>query len=436
MVEAMRDGLSIETEWTETGAALGDPTAAMLAFRVGDHNASRSDNMWSQSLQESVHLSARPLAAWFAANWWRLRWEGAPPSHNPDHAWRMAHEVPAAGGGFLWPNVTIRSDGEAAEIVAQPSARSPNEMIAYRAAFRAVVTAEALEAGIDAFVELVIERLTTFGAGAEQASLWRMLREERGDPAVTRFRRLEALLGFDPGEAPDGLVDRIIGVADATGEGAMHEVAAACAGRAPDATLQQVLALAGLPGLHGRFAATPPDRDPPKGLLPTTRGRRMATKLRDALGLSGATGPVPDEMLAGLLGLPASALEAVQRAAKGPPVSLAVAGAARDVRFFFRRKRSTGRRFEAARFIADHLAAADDHWHPATDADTARQKVQRGFAAEFLAPIEALSDYLAGDFSGDAIEGAAEYFDVSSQTIGSQLANHHRIGRDHPSVPA
>ncbi len=85
--------------------------------------------------------------------------------------------------------------------------------------------------------------------------------------------------------------------------------------------------------------------------------------------------------------------------------------------------------------LFDSAAQKEENWHPATSAYTARQKAQRAFAAEFLAPISAIRDYLDKDYSIDAIEGAGEYFDVTSYTIASQLANHGDISRDHPAVP-
>src|SRR5208282_5906654 len=87
------------------------------------------------------------------------------------------------------------------------------------------------------------------------------------------------------------------------------------------------------------------------------------------------------------------------------------------------------RRFEAARFIADYLCAPQDRWLPITDAATARQKVQRAFAAEFLCPIESLRAYLGNEFLPEAFEDAAEHFGISEMAVISHLANHHLIPR-------
>jgi Zn-dependent peptidase ImmA (M78 family) len=108
------------------------------------------------------------------------------------------------------------------------------------------------------------------------------------------------------------------------------------------------------------------------------------------------------------------------------PLGLAVRHNGSDnLRLIFRKMNRMARRFEAARFLADHLLApAKDHWLPVTDSKTARQKAQRAFAVEFLCPIEELKAFLDGDFSSDdAIDGAGEYFGVSALAIRSHLAN-------------
>ena len=54
-------------------------------------------------------VSGYHVAEWLAWNWWRLRWE--PRSVAPDWDWDNAHRMTAIGEGYVWPNVTIFSDG-------------------------------------------------------------------------------------------------------------------------------------------------------------------------------------------------------------------------------------------------------------------------------------------------------------------------------------
>jgi hypothetical protein len=56
---------------------------------------------------------------------------------------------------------------------------------------------------------------------------------ERRDPELATLRRFEAVLGFDPQEAPQGLLDRVLSLSTRAGEQAAEEIAPACAGPDP-----------------------------------------------------------------------------------------------------------------------------------------------------------------------------------------------------------
>jgi len=56
--------------------------------------------------------------------------------------------------------------------------------------------------------------------------------------------------------------------------------------------------------------------------------------------------------------------------------------------------------------------------------------MQRSFAAELLSPFEAIDDMLAGDYSIENQQDAAEHFHVSELTIRTLLVNHRRLERE------
>ena len=85
-------------------------TFAALSIRVGGRVATRVLDSITKAECHSTHISAFRLAIWFAANWWRLRWE--PEKSEIDIDWEMSHKMGAVGGGYLWPNLTVSSDGE------------------------------------------------------------------------------------------------------------------------------------------------------------------------------------------------------------------------------------------------------------------------------------------------------------------------------------
>lgn len=90
------------------------------------------------------------------------------------------------------------------------------------------------------------------------------------------------------------------------------------------------------------------------------------------------------------------------------------------------------RRFTPARLAADCLdAQGNEQMLPTTRASTGRQKFQRAFAQEFLCPTEELKDFLEGTpMSGDDINEAAAYFEVSPLTIKTTLVNKGYLDRE------
>src|SRR5215472_12351740 len=108
----MAERFSVELAWLPSGQGLKEDqlTAAALRIAFPEGIATRVRDMWSQTDLESVHVSAYPLALWFASSWWRLRWEPSTGRYSTD--WLMSHDVRAAGHGFIWPPLRFESDGE------------------------------------------------------------------------------------------------------------------------------------------------------------------------------------------------------------------------------------------------------------------------------------------------------------------------------------
>lgn len=407
-------------------------TAAQLQITIGGKNATRVEDEWSQSVQQSVRVPVYPLALWLASSWWRLRWEPA-PFRNAVHgvSWRMAHEMPAAGHGYLWPLLTFDSDGESVQVECRPSDAPSPGPVRYLEKQPASVKGSHYERVIDEFIRLTLARLDAVGlANTHLHELWSEIRREREDPDLTAVRKLEAQLGYEPDEAPDGLLKRLAGLSATAGAMAVAEIATLCAGVPADRTVAEIgriEAFAEEAGADGRISSPPglSRKSVDNGrstLLPWQRGWRLASETRRAFGFGG--GPLTDEKVAGMLGLPEASLKAPL--AGKAPLGLAVRGRRSDkVKILFHKWNRPGLRFEAARLFADHiLTPLSEIWLPATDTRTARQKVQRAFAAELLCPIEDLKGLLDGDYSPQSIDAAIEDFGVSVQVVEWQLTNH------------
>lgn len=430
----MTSAMSFELEWLPpfAGAAEVGRTSAAIQLRFGSENATRFEDAWSQSVQHGARVSAYPLALWLASSWWRIRWEPQPSrirlgsNQAPANAgWRMSHELPAAGYGFIWPQLSFASDGQNILVSCRRSADLSDEPVRYLSEFELSIPAQDFESEIDRFMDLVLRRLDSLGE-TDLHVLWGEVKKERDDPSQSAARRLEARLGYEPDEAPIDLLDRLLELASQAGADAADEIAPVCAGADPAATLSEVQNLASQPGIRAKIRSFP-ETVAENGTVPWHRARSLASCVRHELGLG--IDPLSNETLAGLLQINPEDLERPTQLPRGP-MGLAVRTAGtEDLKLLFRKRNRPGRRFEAARFIADHICSKRDQWLPVTDAATVRQKVQRAFAAEFLCPIESLRKFLRDEFLPEAFEDAAEYFGISEMAVKSHLANHNLIPR-------
>jgi len=373
-------------------------------------------------------VSGYHAAEWFAWNWWRLRWEPRSPASD----WWRAHKMTAIGEGYVWPNVTIFSDGFRTTLLAHPSSRPDAKPFRYLGAPPTILPSAQFESAVDVFIPRILGRLRDQGVGETNLDrVWRDVLAERADPDLTKRRRLEALLGRDADEVADDAVEHLLADADELGERAVEELAAE---HARGGALLSAKALHEIAGSSG-FNASPREAirlAPGTGLpapadAPAWRvGAEAAHALRAQQGLDSQ--PIGNTTLARLAGVETRALT---DDTVGPAVSFALDSNAATSRVVLRSRRPTGRRFNLARLLADRIVASPHgRLHAATRAYTYRQKMQRSFAAELLSPFEAVDEMLGGDYSGEAQQDVAEHFQVSERTILTLLVNHRRLDRE------
>jgi hypothetical protein len=397
-------------------------TSAEFVMRIKDIHATKLFDTWSRTVTDRARLPLYPLAEWFAYNWWRLHYE-APSSVGSGIPirWRLAHEVSAVGGGFIWPRLRFVSDDAAILVSAEAANNAPWEPVRYLNGFPAtsISTADFDEA-VEHLIVSVISRLGTLGVSAEPLmTIWNDVCSERDEPEFSEWRVLEARLGYDPDEAPDHLVSQGGELARISGEKSAWEIIPLLGNE--ELSLGDLQALAGSSGL---------DVSPEKLIdrqeafqNPWEEGRALAHEVRRVIGRE--TGPLGDRDLLNALGAPAKTFDFAKPI--GGPLSLAVrkSGQAVNTTLHFRKRNRPGIRFEAARFISEIITAEqDDVWLPQTDRSTARQRMQRAFAAEILAPIDEISESMDGDFTPDRFEEVADEYGVSVLAIRSHLANH------------
>ncbi len=437
--------LRIESQWSKEADRTIEPTQRSaesalhsaedegtlgeLGIHVDQTNLTQAIDTETNELRNGANLSAYRLAEWLTWHWWRLRWE--PARQRPrDVDWSAAHDLAGIGGGWLWPNITIKSDGVRIVFETRPSRVVQTELLRYTMDANKIISARAFEDGIDEFIGSVLTRLEACKCReTDLHSIWSDLITERQDEEVSLYRRFEAYLGFDPDEGDPALIERLIENGRAVGLDAFSEAAA------DDYTsalgVREVAREFGFetrPGDMVQCVPTMPNGD--RSQVPAWRvGVEVARQLRGQEGLGDE--PIPNARLADVCGINKKVLTGQE-----PTGDIAFAFAlddknSRKGRIVLRSPREQGRRFAIARLLADRIL--DEHGellHPATRAYTYRQKMQRAFAGEFLCPVDSLLGFVNDDFSDEKQQDAAEHFNVSPLTVQTLLVNNGYLDRE------
>lgn len=426
--------LTITGDWENLNEGTVEERACFAAVDIsfGDLHLTEGHDAFVNKIRQAPLLSAYHLAEWFAWNWWRLRWE--PRSNSPD--WVFSHCLSTIGGGYIWPNITIFSDGERVALISKPTHEHKNIPFRYINDFAAVVIASQFESTIENFLGQVLSQLRTEKvANTNLNNVWNDVLDERANKETSRRRKIEALLGCDPDKADEASIVSLLKDSIVLGEGAINEIAAEHASGGKLLTRSELDIVAARIG----FDASPQNSVrlaagsglPRAGEVPAWRlGTRVAQILREQLALRDK--PISNKALAEMASVQ---IDAITQHKPGANISFALDKDPRSGRVVLRSKWETGRRFELSRLLADRIVSVSNGaLHPATRSYTYQQKMQRAFAAEFLSPFDAVDEMLAGDYSMESQENVAEHFSVSPMTISTLLINHHRVPREEPEV--
>ena len=437
--------VSLSSEVLDFGPPEERVTFGLFAMTANDHLLTFGEDAARKELRHGPFVSGYPIAEWLAWNWWRLRWEiGHPADENAILHWDFAHRMSTIGEGYVWPNITISSDGVQSFLVSEPS-RNPDTVLFryFGAPGRQRVPATALEAAIDGFVEDILERLE--GAKVRESNLhrlWNDLKAEREHPELARFRRLEAQLGHEPDEADENAVRLHLDDATELGEEALSEIAAdAVLGGGDPRGMFRADDFAQIAKRNG-FDAAPSDAikldnmagmPQPGQVEAWSLGERCAKGIRSQEKLGGKR--IDDKTLTRFAGTVSNAISPEAGQTDTIPISFALDEKNGLSHIALRSRWNTGRRFDLARLIGDRLVrirfnGSSEPLLPATRASSYRQKMQRAFAAELLSPFASVDEMMDGDYSEEKQNEVAEYFKVSPMTIQTQLRNHRRIDRD------
>jgi len=435
MEDVEMSDFKIKTVWTKSddNDAIFKNTTANLSISVAETFLTQNINGWTKSVQDSILVSTYPLAKWFAYYWWRHENEFLTINDKkPDFNWRIAHELGAANQGYVWPKVLFASDGEFINIWSD-IIPTPHQSVNYIGKLDAVqyVPIVTFQKEVESLIEATVERIT--GLDEDLPELWKIVCEERRDPGTSNKRKLEAVLGYDPEECPEEILQRILPFQEDVGVSSIKEIAPFFGS---DSRLQQRLQTEQGIESNPQVQQDQIKIDRTRDILPWQQGVSAARQLRKVCDLG--DGVVENNTLLELLGIASNGLSDYNNYSVESPVSVGKNERNGKWTFIPREKRfETSQRFELARLLGDLLTYQDSNkeWLVTSDYKSSRQKAQRAFAGEFLCPIQALDDYLKGDYSETRREKAANDFHVSIQTIDTLLLNNGKIERDDKVFP-
>lgn len=399
-------------------------TFSDLSISVGDWWATELEDLHAKTVRKTARVSAYLLAKWFASNWWRLRWE----SERNDFDWRMSHKVGAAGGGYLWPDLSFSSEGDTIHICSYAFPSLSKDPIRYLNSFDFFVSASDFENEVDSFLDAVIARLISEGIkGDELQDLWQEVLEERRTPEIARWRKLEAIIGFDPGEGPESAIRELEELGSKYGVNAVEEMAA----ESREKSINDIQTLWGVPYDTAPQLSIPNVEEIQDRLiaevepahLPWQKAEEAARIVRDVYSLD--FGPVKTQTLSDIFGISKQNLEEYS-GVEGPVNAGYRNGNVNSIKAFLRSPIESNRRFALLRLVGDHLTVSeDDRLLPATNASTQRQKFQRAFAQEFLCPYAELVDFIGSreELSDEKIDDVAYHFNVSPLLVKTTLVN-------------
>ncbi len=348
-------------KWLNPGA--GEPelsnTMAQLEVYVEDFNLTKNENIWSQSIQESIVVSTYPLALWILQSWWRLLYEPLPPRGKLTTHWRMAHELGAANHGFVWPKLLFASDSENIQIWASPSDTQCRQSVRYLNGVTSPISISVSEFQnvlVD-FISTIANRLDAVGVpGSDLSELFKIIMDEQQEEESFIYRKLEALMGFDPDECSSEAMHYALQLRRDYGEETLSELAPIYGKNARGKPLQPIEHFMHATGVLGKptFSTAADEKRAEGHSAPWRLAVEDAHRIRKEI--CNENGPVKTNDLFDLLGV--ASCDADKWEPDGRvSVSVGIPTSSRHIKFVPRKKHPMSKRFELSRYIGDFFIA-------------------------------------------------------------------------------
>ncbi len=409
-------------------------TWARLKMVVDGHVVTQVSDASSRSVRPILYLPLYPLAEWIVSHWFALFCESEVPGKADPRDFRRRHALRFASEGFALPDLEIVPEGRSIRMAWEPLSL-PSMGLEFQTSGEARVGRDELKSVLCQFLDTVVCRLEA-DDGAPRTFLqseWEAIKAL--DSEEVEFCEAAASLGLDPFSLDKRREEELLEVGNSV-PGELREDFFSAAlpdnlrahlewvSEALNKAVRQSGAADALPGLRrhaqSSFSAG-------YSSAPWNYGYECARSLRKYLGIAGELMTPHDfEEKLGYASADWIVNDVVNLDA------LAVRDSASQAASFILSGRSeTSRRFAFARALFEYLEG-DASRALVTRAVTNRQRQNRAFAAELLAPAESLSGRMRhGTVSHEQIDDLAEEYKVSPFVIRHQIENH-RLARVMP----
>ena len=410
--------IHIDFEWVEVQRSpdvVSQLSMAELCIKVDKSVVTRVIDRNQRSLRDRIVVPMFSIAEWLVFNWWHLFHEvGNNGEQRQDFASR--HDLVFSDDGFAYPSLTLTPQSESIRLRWRRNQPQYADIEFVNEGW-ADVKREDLASQAKNIIESVLDRLRGRDADVEALEAeWKAINDL--NPDERDFCCAAALFGEDPFDLEDALADEIRALWE-NAEPSLREDALAAADADGLMKIRTWLAK----NLKKLADADGGDWPELRKKLPQIdnvsnweHGHQLARAVRSELGIQSSRFNFESD---GPLALrprtahrPAARVEGLVAAES--PACIAV------------QKRETGKRFLAARALGDYLSKSDPGAGLLCSLETDRQARTRAFAAEFLAPSDALDRRLRGRrvISDDDVEDLANEFGVSCWLISRQIENH------------
>jgi hypothetical protein len=420
--------IDFDIEWQDPGAARGPElhaTWARLQIAVEGEFVTRLYDTSLNSVRTGVYLPLYPLAEWIVTNWWALLYECVRPSQATSKAYGRRHNIRNASEGYALPSLEIRPTAGHFELTWQrrtlPDCRL--EFLRYGAA---TLASASVEDSLSTLVKRVIARLDEKGV-ADTVLQRDWMAIEAQDEDQTAFCRAAGAMGLDPFDLPSQIEDKIVNADHVLPDSVESDFFEAAEPTRIDQQLQWVQEGLELADGGSDLPALRSLRERLNGIngetTPWAQGYAFARRLRQELGLGDKERVDLAELGLGDAG--GGAIVEHPRHAQVGFDALTVVGSSGNPGFVVRQTLKPNQRFACCRALFEYLCSPASATSLISSTVSDKQKRNRAFAAELLAPASLLEERLSGDRIGSTeLDELAQRFDVSSYVIEHQIRNH------------